>query len=115
MSVSVPPVEAAIIGFYKKYLASMEIIFSLVFLVAFIWFIRFMYRRRAERDFGRQAAKLTQDKVVDQWSALIEGAKGQGGKIIEKVERAVREENLPNVVVSTREVKTEDGEQRRFL
>lgn len=93
----------------------MEIILLLVFLVGFVWFMRFMHRKRAERSFARQASKLTQDKVVDQWSALIDGAKGQGGKIIGNVERAVRDENLPNVVVSTREVKTEDGEVRQFL
>lgn len=93
----------------------MEVIVLLAFLVGFVWLVRWMNANRATFDFNRQKEKLIQDKVVDQWSALINGASGQGEKIIGNVKKAVEEEKLPGVAVGMREMETEDKEKRPFL
>ncbi|MCL5114157.1 MAG: hypothetical protein M1604_00025 [Patescibacteria group bacterium] len=100
----------------------MDTILILIMVVAMLLFIRAVFRWRAQmfakqagRVFDRQKSKLTEDKVIDRWSALIEGARGQGEKIVENVRRAVEAEKLPGVAVSMREVETENGEKRPFL
>ena len=84
-------------------------------IVGLIWGYITLRRWMASRDFEKQRMTLVQDKVIDQWSVLIDGGAGKGEKAIETVGAAVRDEKLPNVELSTRFIVTEDAEQRPFL
>lgn len=58
--------------------------------------------------------RITEEKTLDEWVALINGAASQKDKTMEKLAKAIRDEKIPNISVSKREVKL-GGDPRPFL
>ena len=48
---------------------------------------------------------LHEEKILDSWSVLIEGAKGQREKIYEDTTRFIRESEVPGVKIETIKVR----------
>ena len=61
-------------------------------------------------------ATLSREKVIDQWSALVERGSGKDKWVIDKTEELIKQFNAPGVVCS-REVVSSGlfGEKRNFL
>lgn len=63
--------------------------------------------------------KLKQEKIVQQWTMLIEGANGFGGKIINDTVKVIEKVGAPNIHVSKQERKPDNHgwikESREFL
>lgn len=58
--------------------------------------------------------KITEEKTLDEWVSLINGAKSQKDKTMEKLARAIQAEKIPNISISKKEVKL-GGDPRPFL
>jgi len=71
--------------------------------------------KRKTRRFEDQRAILTKDKILHEDSALVEKAEGRGDELIERIGRAIQEENIPRIVLSTREVSVDGGDRCAFL
>lgn len=74
------------------------IIIFVVVIVACIPLSQYNTRKRKER-FQKQRGSITEDKILEHWSAKIEGAKGRRDELLERVELRLEKENLPNVHV----------------
>jgi hypothetical protein len=62
--------------------------------------------------------KIKQEKIVEQWTMLIEGANGQGERVINDTLRAIEKLEVPNIYVSRQERKAGNGfikGSRQFL
>lgn len=62
--------------------------------------------------------KIKKEKIVEQWSALIEGAKGEGERVITETIRAIERLEAPDIYVSRQELKPGAGfirKKREFL
>lgn len=58
--------------------------------------------------------RLTEDKVMDEWTVLVEGAAGRGDKILETTARLISEAKIPDVSVSKKMISL-DRASRPFL
>ena len=54
------------------------------------------------------AKKLKQEKIVQQWTMLIEGANGFGGKVINDTVKVIEKVGAPNIHVSKQERKPDN-------
>lgn len=71
-------------------------------LVAIYFFNRFNnWTRWKIRDEG----KITEEKTLDEWIALIEKAAGKADQTMEKLARAIQSAKIPNISISKRTVK----------
>ena len=68
-----------------------------------------------EKKFQRQRSDISTDKVIDQWSAMIDKAKGRGDELLERVGRLVKENNIPNVQLANRSLSIDKAESHPFL
>lgn len=68
-----------------------------------------------EKKFQRQRSDISTDKVKDQWSAMIDKAKGRGDELLERVARLVKENNIPNVQLANRSLSIDRAESHPFL
>ena len=75
------------------------IIFIVVGSAIFIPLSKYADKKMMER-FEKQRGDITEDKILEHWTAKIEGAKGRRDELLERVERRLEKENLPNVRVS---------------
>lgn len=53
--------------------------------------------------------KIKEEKIVQQWTMLIEGANGQGERVISETIRAIEKLEVPNIHVSRQERKAGGG------
>jgi len=53
----------------------------------------------------KDEGKITEEKTLDEWVALIDGAASQKDKTMEKLARAIQAEKIPNITISKKEVK----------
>ena len=51
------------------------------------------------------AITLKEEKIIDRWSVLVEGAQGQEKDIFEKTEKAIQRIEAPNIMVKSQEVR----------
>lgn len=49
--------------------------------------------------------KITDEKTLDEWVALINGAASKCDKTMEKLARAIQAEKIPNITISKKEIK----------
>jgi hypothetical protein len=49
--------------------------------------------------------KITEDKTLDEWIALINGAASKRDKTMEHLARAIQAEKIPNITISKKEIK----------
>ena len=49
--------------------------------------------------------KITEEKTIDEWVALINGAASKCDKTMEKLARAIQAEKIPNISISKKEIK----------
>ena len=68
-----------------------------------------------EKKFQRQRSDVSTDKVIDQWSAMIDKAKGRGDELLERVASLVKENNIPNVQLANRSLSIDKAESHPFL
>lgn len=52
-----------------------------------------------------EEGKITEEKTIDEWVALINGAGSKRDKTMEHLARAIQAEKIPNITISKREVK----------
>ena len=90
-------------------------IITLVVIGVIYYFYRRLRRRNADWKYDRQRARITEDKVQDQWSALIEKANGRGDELIENVAKVVRDAQIPYVSVAKRMISIDRAAQHPFL
>lgn len=53
----------------------------------------------------KDEGKITEEKTLDEWVALIDGAASKKDKTMETLARAIQAEKIPNITISKREVK----------
>ena len=49
--------------------------------------------------------KITEEKTIDEWVALVNGAASKCDKTMEKLARAIQAEKIPNITISKKEIK----------
>jgi len=59
-------------------------------------------QKMRDNRFKRQKSKITEDKIKDQWTAIIGEAKGRGDELIERIARRVKDDNIPHVQIAKR-------------
>lgn len=58
--------------------------------------------------------RITEEKVLDEWVALINGAASKSDQTMEKLARAIHAQKIPNITISKKEIKL-GGDPRPFL
>ncbi|MDP2665305.1 MAG: hypothetical protein Q8P23_01475 [bacterium] len=87
-------------------------LFFLILIIGGIWgFNRF--RNLARWKIGGEN-RITEDKTIDEWTALINSAANKADKTMEKLARAIQAEKIPNISISKKEVKL-GGDPRPFI
>jgi hypothetical protein len=71
-------------------------------------------KKRHEK-FLTQKSELTEDKVKDEWSVMIDGAGGRGDELLESIARNVEQQNLPHSQLAKRMMAIEGVEPHSFL
>lgn len=71
--------------------------------------------KKREGHFQEQRSQISADKVQDEWSAMIEGAKGHGDELLERVAHRVEQEDIPHAKLLRRSLSIEGSEPHPFL
>lgn len=85
-----------IIRFFNIFLMWILLFFVVMF-VGLYGFSRFT--KWSKWKIGDQH-KITEEKIIDEWTALIENAAGKSDKTLEKLARAIQAEKIPNITIS---------------
>ena len=75
----------------------LTLIFFVVMIVAIIALNRFRNWYRWKR---HDQHKITEDKVLDEWLALINTAASKSDQTLEKLARAIEAQKIPNISIS---------------
>lgn len=96
-------------------MAVIEIIFAVVFLIVFLGFIMNFSNKSRVRSYRKQNQyRITEDKIADQWTALLDKGADEADKVMEKIARAVRDANISGATVS-KKVVAFDRDQLPFV
>lgn len=98
-----------ILGFILGLLFIVVVIIAVMYA---LYGIYLLYRRL------RGTRKINQEKIIEQWSTLIEGANGEGEKVLKGAIRIIERLNAPDVFASRKEIRPGPGlikKRREFL
>lgn len=90
------------------------IIVIVVVVAACIPLSQYNAKKRGEK-FINQKSQLTEDKVKDEWSVMIDGAGERGDELLESIARNIEQQNLPHSQLAKRMMAIEGGEPHSFL
>lgn len=90
------------------------IIVIVVVVAACIPLSRYNDKKRTEK-FINQKSELTEDKIKDEWSVMMDDAAGRGEELLESIARNVEQQNLPHSQLAKRMMTIEGGDPHQFL
>jgi len=78
-------------------------------ILLFVLFFGGMYALSRFRNWSKwkigEEGKITEEKTLDEWVALINGAANKRDKTMEHLAREIQAEKIPNITISKREIK----------
>lgn len=78
-----------------------QLLVSFVVLIAFLFFIKNYLNKSRVRSYRKQNQyRITEDKIADQWTALLDKGADKADSVMEKIARAVQDANISGTSVS---------------
>jgi hypothetical protein len=82
----------------------MSLVIIVLALVVLFFFMRGINKHRAGQFRRREQYRISEDKVADEWTALLEKGADKADAVMDKIARAIRDANVSGVSVSKKTV-----------
>lgn len=87
---------------------------NLIFWVVIIGIIIYIYLRKkgkippiikfsAVTDYGKKTPVIEEDRIVQEWSAYIDGGHGRGERVLQEIERGIKEAKIPDISLNRKQ------------
>jgi len=87
---------------------------NLIFWVVIVGIILYIYLRKKGKippiikfspvtDYGRKTPVIKEDRIIQEWSAYIDGGHGRSEKVLQEIERNIKEAKIPDISLNRKQ------------